>query len=453
MLDQKDRTGTYGMFLGKCLTRFCLGTVTAMLYYLQSGQAEPWFLTVVCLLLLPAAGTVFLEKKEEASVLFYGGEALLLLTAILPMVVSWRTGQYEAVERNSLLFGSLVIVVPSVLTAGGFRRNLLDRPLAAEGVLFLSAYLWAVWNEAGYGYRFFLYALSVLFLLLYFYQKNQYGQRSFFEASGGLPAEGQEQYIRQVNRRSLLPFLVLLFFLSALVWIPMGSQALTEALQEPYSNMMESVNEWMTGMPEEFAGMFGEPPQEEKDEEKTEQESGEALPVPVKKEADLWLLKALIQGTMLFLTLLTAGIVFLILRRASEQRGHKSQNEMQEEYELTITEQSVRLERERPRRQRVSDIAPENRRIRQVYQETICRGLRKEENQKGNKVGARQSAMTPKELESSAGLRGKKKERAFIDAAEQLHQLYERARYGREACTKDEQRLAEEAAAQLVKTE
>ena len=93
MLDQKDRTGTYGIFLGKCLTRFCLGTVTAMLYYLQSGQAEPWFLTVVCLLLLPAAGTVFLEKKEEASVLFYGGEALFLLTAILPMVVSWRTGQ------------------------------------------------------------------------------------------------------------------------------------------------------------------------------------------------------------------------------------------------------------------------------------------------------------------------------------------------------------------------
>jgi len=62
-----------------------------------------------------------------------------------------------------------------MLSAGGYRQNLLDRPVAAEGVLFLAAYLWAVWNEAGYGYRFFLYALSVVFLLLYFYRKHLRG--------------------------------------------------------------------------------------------------------------------------------------------------------------------------------------------------------------------------------------------------------------------------------------
>lgn len=446
MLSQKNLVSSPGNLIGKCLIRFCLGAVAAMLYYLQAEMAEPRFLLLICLLLIPAAGTVFCEERLEALPFFYAGELLLLLTAVLPMVLFWLVGSvslrvegYRIAERNSLLLGSLVIVLPSMLSAGGYRQNLLDRPVAAEGVLFLAAYLWAVWNEAGYGYRFFLYALSVVFLLLYFYRKNQHGRQLFLEAAGEGAKKEQEGYIRQVNRRSLLPFLLLVLLLSVLVWIPMGSQALTEAVQEQYSSVMDRVNEWMTGIPEDFAGMFGEPPQEEDSEEKVRQESGEALPEAAQEETELWLLKALIQGTMLFFALLTAAVLFLLLRQASRRREQKSQNEMQREYELTITEKSVRLKRKRFRRRPVADAVPENRRVRQLYRETIRRGLIRRDR--------RYQTMTPEELEYEAGVQ---KNKAALEA---LHQLYEKARYGREACTREEQRKAEAAAERLKRQE
>ena len=224
-----------------------------------------------------------------------------------------------------------------------------------------------------------------------------------------------------------------------MVWIPMGSQALTEAVQEQYSSVMDRVNEWMTGIPEDFAGMFGEPPQEEDSEEKVRQESGEALPEAAQEETELWLLKVLIQGTMLFFALLTAAVLFLLLRQASRRREQKSQNEMQREYELTITEKSVRLKRKRFRRRPVADAVPENRRVRQLYRETIRRGLIRRDR--------RYQTMTPEELEYEAGVQ--KNEAAL----EVLHQLYEKARYGREACTREEQRKAEAAAERLKRQE
>lgn len=462
-------------FILRTGTRFLTAAVVALLVFLGADQTNTGFLLRVCLLLLPAAGTVLLEKWKKNPAYFYAGEFLLLFFALIGT---------DPTERKSLFFACLILVAASLLSAGAFARNLLDRPFAAEGVLFVAAYLAAGWKDAGYGYQFFLYFLGVGFLMAYFYWKNRHGREFFLDTAGNRVAEGQEEQIKRVNRKSLLPFQLLLLLIAALAWIPMGSRALTEAVENGYNDVMESINEMFEVLPEDFVIMFGEEPEGEGVPELAAPEAGDAVPEPAPAPVrDLRALEIFLNVLMFLLALLGVIALFLILRRFVREPDIQNSNGMQQEYQIDIAEKSTRFAKRKQSKKESVNSGSENHKIRRSYHGALGHRLRIRERENERYGGNRASrakagaevrrefadyqTMTPVELERMAGLRSEAKcwesgsvskthgnQPAFRDdgsgrdtAREEkllrLHELYEKARYGREACTREESREAE----------
>jgi len=408
------------------LTRFNMAAVGALLVYLQADTASAGFLAMTCLLLLPAAGTVLLERRIESMGLLVISELSFLLLLLVPEL----TGGTDH-ERNCLLFGLLILIVFSMLSAGSGKRNLLDRPVAAEGFLFVVAYILALLSDAGHGYQFFLYFLSVSFLLLYFYWRNHYTLQAFIRTNGGGGAD-REQQVEQVSRQSMMPFLAGMLVLSLLVWIPMGSQVLADKLSENYSEAVDGVTEWFADMEMTFEDTEGGTGQKE--------EQGDRI-LPVAREEvaakqedaseSVDVLGVIIEMILYAMVGLMIWLLFLILRRLSQEATNRNRNEVQQEYEMTITEESNRLERKKVRRQKVRPEEAENQKIRRIYRDEVQQGLSQTKKQ------VIYEALTPTELEVQAGLAGEKQ-------IAQLHRLYEKARYGKEPCTKEERMLAEQ---------
>lgn len=408
------------------LTRFNMAAVGALLVYLQADTAAAGFLAMTCLLLLPSAGTVLLERRIESMGLLVISELSFLLLLLVPEL----TGGTDH-ERNCLLFGLLILIVFSMLSVGSGKRNLLDRPVAAEGFLFVVAYILALLSDAGYGYQFFLYFLSVSFLLLYFYWKNHYTLQAFVKANGGGSADREKQ-VEQVSKQSMMPFLAGVLMLSLLVWIPMGSQVLADKLSESYSEAVDGVTEWFADMEMTFEDTEGGTGQEE-------EQGDHILPVAREEVAtkqedaseSVDVLGVIIEVILYAMVGLMIWLLFLILRRLSQEATNRNRNEVQQEYEMTITEESNRLERKKVRRQKARPEEAESQKIRRIYRDEVQQGLSQAKKQ------VIYEALTPTELEAQAGLSER-------EQTAELHRLYEKARYGKEPCTKEERMQAEQ---------
>lgn len=141
------------------------------------------------------------------------------------------------------------------------------------------------------------------------------------------------------------------------------------------------------------------------------------------KEAPKWLGKAfqiLSVVMMLFISCLTLKLLFAAIRKAMEAFSDDGGDEI------------IFLGKEEPEQKRASPLRKKNekesffspdRKIRRLYKKLIRRSLK--EKPYGNE--------TPLELENKAGLY----ENDAL-AAEQIHTLYEKARYAKETCTKEE---------------
>ena len=468
-----NESRTWRGFLLKVLTRFDLAATAALFPYLMAAESEPYFMLMVALLLVPAVVSVLLEDWVESNALLTLGELLCLGLLAVPL----KTGG-GLLETASMGVGIALILVPSLISAGAGRNNLLDHPVAIEGMFFVIDYGMTIWLDAGYGYRFLVYVLSIVYLMLYFYWKNQYGLRQYVRMRGATTKSMQEQLEKEVlpvNRRSLVPFFMILCVISALLWIPVGSQAISDYLNEKYSEVVNDITEWVEeddlGLEDEREGGGGE--EEKGYRDPKEREVVENLVIlrrGIKQKFKF--LDWAIPGIMWTMVAIVVATLVWILRRLSHQGGGRSRNEMQQEFELSITEESTRIQRRNALKGQdgAGGTFAENIKIRKLYRNAVRRGWNnlEDENedfqtskqQAENRKKRRQiRAMTPLELEHSAGLRKEEslqetqpvpgadageKEEPTINVAE-LHELYERARYGKEALTKEDVRRAEQA--------
>lgn len=456
----------------KIVTRFDLAAAAALFPYLLAAENEPRFMLLLCLLWIPAVGSALLEMWVESSAILTLCELLCLGLAAVPMYTGGTV-----LELASLAVGILVILVPSLVSAGAGRNNLLDHPVALEAMLFVLDYVMVIWLGAGYAYRFLVYVLAIVFLMLYFYWKNQYGLRQYVRMRGATTKSMQDQLERDVlpvNRRSLVPFFLVLVLMSALVWIPMGSQAISDYLNEKYSEVVDDITEWFEEEDINLEEALGGSGEEDEDPEKDEgREPVETLTIVRRglKQKFKFLDWAIPAGMWTMVAIVIFAFL-LLLRRLSRQGGGRSRNEMQQEFELSITEESSRIQRRSGMRgmDGAGGQFAENQKIRKLYRNAVRHGwdqLEEDEEEQDTKSAASRKkkrlirAMTPMELEHSAGLRQKpededaapttknteetaSEEESAIDV-KLLHDLYERARYGREACTKEDVRLAEQA--------
>lgn len=458
----------------KILTRFDLAAAAALFPYLMAAENESSFMLIVCLLWIPAIVSAVLECWVESNVLLTLGELLCFGLLAIPL----QTGG-GLLETASLAVGIVVILVPSLISAGAGRVNLLDHPVAMEALLFVLDYVMTIWLEAGYAYRFLVYVLAIIYLMLYFYWKNQYGLRQYVRMRGATTKSMQDQLekdVLPVNRRSLVPFFLALVVISALVWIPLGSQAISDYLNDKYSEVVDDITEWFEEEDINLEEALGGSGEDEEDPEKQEGKEPPETLVILRRglKQKFKFLDWAIPAVMWTMVAIVVAILLWLLRKLSSQGGGRSRNEMQQEFELSITEESTRIQRKNGLRgmDGAGGSFAENLKIRKLYRNAVRHGWNQQEDEEEDNLSAKQQAekrkkkrliraMTPLELEHSAGLRQKPEEKdadqVTKDGAESasaeesaidvklLHDLYERARYGKEALTKEDVRLAEQA--------